>query len=224
MLVLVVPRRFLVVELRVLHHRLSRQVSDKFGTGLGNLSSKTGSETGFLAENLDRLLDRDFRAELKTGKQNRFKTGSQAGQGILFCLKRLSQVLSPVLKTCFSFLSLIRPENLCPVSCLDFEPENLPLSLFFVDRLPRTGSNWTIINIAFKINCNESELQKSKFLCWNIVFLVLLVVSFGITTQSLVFPNEPRGEFLFRGVVSRPFSALFLQSNDQLFQACSNFF
>jgi hypothetical protein len=28
---------------------------------------KTGIETGFLAQNLDRLLDRDFRAELKTG-------------------------------------------------------------------------------------------------------------------------------------------------------------
>ena len=58
---------------------------------------------------------------------------------------------------------------------------------------------------------------------WNIVFLVFLVITFGITTQSLIYPNEPRGNFLFRGVVSRPFSALFLQSNDELFQACSKY-
>ena len=33
---------------------------------------KTSSETDFLAQNLDRLTDRDFRAEFQIGKQNRF--------------------------------------------------------------------------------------------------------------------------------------------------------
>ena len=57
---------------------------------------------------------------------------------------------------------------------------------------------------------------------WNVMYLLSLVVTFGIATQSLLFPNEPRTAALFRGVVSRPFSALFLQSNDDgLFQACS---
>ena len=36
--------------------------------GLGNLSMKTGSETGFLARNLDRLLDRDFRGRISDRK------------------------------------------------------------------------------------------------------------------------------------------------------------
>jgi len=53
----------------------------------------------------------------------------------------LGPVWNPVsvLETCSAFLSEIRPSTPCPVACLDFEPENLSLALFFKDRLPRPG-------------------------------------------------------------------------------------
>ena len=60
---------------------------------------KTGSETGFSAQNLDRLLDGVLTAEFETGKQNRVlrretghETGFKAGQG-------LDSASCPVLKT-----------------------------------------------------------------------------------------------------------------------------
>ena len=46
--------------------------------GLGNLSPKTGSETGFLAQNLDRLLDRDFQGRISDRKAEQvFKDGDR---------------------------------------------------------------------------------------------------------------------------------------------------
>ena len=44
----------------------------KLITGLGNLSTKNRVKDRFLAQNVDRLLDRVFRAEFQTGKQNKF--------------------------------------------------------------------------------------------------------------------------------------------------------
>ena len=62
---------------------------------------KTGLETCFLAQNLDRLPDRDFLVRISDSKADQVfnaeigfetepQTCSQAGQGTLFCLKRLS--------------------------------------------------------------------------------------------------------------------------------------
>jgi hypothetical protein len=61
---------------------------------------KTGPETGFLAQKLDRLLGRNFQGRISerkaeqvfktgTGLQTGPKTGSQAGQVTLLCSKRL---------------------------------------------------------------------------------------------------------------------------------------
>jgi hypothetical protein len=44
--------------------QLLRKKCEQREAGLGNLSTKTGSETGFLAQNLDRLLDRDFQGRI----------------------------------------------------------------------------------------------------------------------------------------------------------------
>ena len=84
---------------------------------------KTGSETGFLAQNLDRLLDRDFRAEFQTEKQNRFlRWGQNSRQELRQVLKQnrapcsvqkdcLRSCLKSCLrlKTCSAFLSEIWP-------------------------------------------------------------------------------------------------------------------
>ena len=45
---------------------------------------------------------------------------------------------------------LLKPglgNNLCPVTCLHFEAENLSLSLFFVDRLPKPDCSSTKITV-----------------------------------------------------------------------------
>ena len=57
---------------------------------------KTGSETGFPAQNLDRQLDKDFQGRISDRKAEQIfksetgfltgpKTGSKTGQGTLFC-------------------------------------------------------------------------------------------------------------------------------------------
>jgi hypothetical protein len=61
---------------------VSVQMSDlcvqRAGPGLGNLSSKTGSGTGFLAQNKDRFLDRNFQGRLSDRKAEQvFKTGDR---------------------------------------------------------------------------------------------------------------------------------------------------
>ena len=53
---------------QTLHH-------GKLQASLGNLLQKTGSETGFLAQNVDRLPDRDFLCRISDRKAEQvFKT------------------------------------------------------------------------------------------------------------------------------------------------------
>jgi hypothetical protein len=75
---------------------------------------KTGSETGFSVQNLDRLVDRVLTADVETGKQNRVlrretghETGFKAGQDSASC---------PVLKT--TRVSVYYLENPVLLSCL----------------------------------------------------------------------------------------------------------
>ena len=70
-------------------------------SGLGNVSIKTGSETVFLAQNLDRFSEKDVQGRISDRKAEQvfktvtrlltgYKTGSQVGKGTLFYFKKLS--------------------------------------------------------------------------------------------------------------------------------------
>jgi hypothetical protein len=68
----------------------------QLGSGLGNLSTKTGLETGFLSKNLDRLQTGSLgrrnldRKRPKTGTE----TGFQAGQGLASAACPISKAVS----------------------------------------------------------------------------------------------------------------------------------
>jgi hypothetical protein len=49
-------------------------IGTRYDSGIGNLSSKKGSETGFLAQNLDRLVDKDLRVDSDRKAEQVFKT------------------------------------------------------------------------------------------------------------------------------------------------------
>ena len=52
------------------------------------------------------------------------------------------------------------PENPCQVACLDFEPENLSLSLFFEDWLPKPGT--TVRSLRNTVLRLESSLTRRE--------------------------------------------------------------
>ena len=71
----------------------------------------------------------------ETGSATGFQKKNRVRRKEPVLFQNLSRPLSPVLKSCSSFLSDIRPER--RLTCIDFYLKNLSLSLFFVDRLPR---------------------------------------------------------------------------------------
>ena len=70
-------------------------------------------------------------------------------------------------------------KNLCSITCLDFEPENLSLNLFFGDRLPKPD-----------LHCRTKMPVQHGQLAW-VQESPAWLVDFGVDDERLRLPDEP---------------------------------